>query len=90
MLRVTNTSGSLCMLYLVFLNKRHARQREHLGKSADLVDESMMDKEKVRSGKAVAMELEEAGRTNNTAAIAEDKGFDDTTDLKNEDFIYVY
>jgi hypothetical protein len=77
------------MLYLKFLNKRHARQREQAGKSANVVDESMMDKSNVRSGKAVAIELEEAGQTN-ARAIAEDKGFDDTTDLKNEDFIYVY
>lgn len=76
------------MLYLRFLNKRHARQREQVGKSANLVDESMMDKERVRSGKAVAMELEEAGQPN--VPVAEDKGFDDNTDLKNEDFIYVY
>ncbi|OIW27878.1 MFS general substrate transporter [Coniochaeta ligniaria NRRL 30616] len=79
----------LCMLYLKFLNKRHARQREQAGKSANVVDESMMDKSNVRSGKAVAIELEEAGQTN-ARAIAEDKGFDDTTDLENEDFIYVY
>ncbi|KAB5583435.1 major facilitator superfamily domain-containing protein [Coniochaeta sp. 2T2.1] len=81
----------LCMLYLFYLNKAHGRQRESLGKSAILVDESMMDKRDVRSGKAVAMELEEAGQNNaNGRVLAEDKGFDDTTDLKNEDFIYVY
>ena len=80
------------MLYLLYLNKAHGRQREALGKSAILVDESMMDKRDMRSGKAVAMELEEAGQTGNTngRVLAEDKGFDDTTDLKNEDFIYVY
>jgi transcription elongation GreA/GreB family factor len=78
------------MLYLVFLNKRHAKLRERAGKSANLVDESMMDKDKVRTGKAVAMELEEAGQTNTNTPISEDKGFDDVTDLKNEDFIFVY
>ena len=79
------------MVYLMYLNKRHARQREAAGKSANVVDESMMDKDKVRSGKAVAMELEEAGQPNvGNAAIAQDKGFDDVTDLMNEDFIYVY
>lgn len=77
------------MIYLKFLNRYHARLREQAGKSANLVDESMMDKEKVRTGKAVAMELEEAGQPPRTAA-ADDKGFDDVTDLKNEDFIYVY
>jgi transcription elongation GreA/GreB family factor len=78
------------MLYLVYLNKRHAQQREAAGKPAVIVDESMMDKDKVRSGKAVAMELEEAGQPNTNTAIAQDKGFDDVTDLKNEDFVYVY
>lgn len=78
------------MLYLTLLNKRHARQRQQAGKSANLVDEWMMHKDKVRSGKAVAIELEDTGRPDATAAIAQDKAFDDTTDLKNEDFIYVY
>jgi hypothetical protein len=77
------------MVYLKFLNRYHARLREQAGKSANRIDESMMDKSEVRTGKAVTMELEEAGQTPQNA-LAEDKGFDDVTDLKNEDFIYVY
>jgi hypothetical protein len=82
------------MLYLLFLNRSHARLRESLGKSGVIVDESMLSKSKVRSGKEAAMELEEAGgeaaRNGAGVALAQDKGFSDVTDLKNEDFIFVY
>lgn len=82
------------MLYLVFLNRSHARLRETVGKSAVIVDESMLNKARVRSGKEAAMELEEAGgeaaRNAAAAALAQDKGFSDVTDLKNEDFVFVY
>lgn len=64
--------------------------REQAGKSANLVDESMMDKDKVSKGKAAAMELEETGQTGRNDRGGEDKGFEDVTDLKNEDFIFVY
>lgn len=74
--RITN-------LYLVFLNKQHAKKRQALGKSAQIVDQSMMTQDKREAGKAV--ELEDV-----TPPPAEDKGFLDTTDLKNEDFIFVY
>ena len=68
-------------MYLKFLNKRHAATRESLGKSALLVDESMIGKEKLQeSGKG---EMPSGGDLGN-------KFFDDVTDLKNEDFIYVY
>lgn len=77
------------MIYLKFLNRYHGRLREQAGKSTNRVDESMMDKSEVRTGKAVAMELEEAGQTPQND-LADDKGLDDVTDLKNEDFIYVY
>ncbi|PLB53572.1 allantoate permease [Aspergillus steynii IBT 23096] len=70
-------------LYLVLLNKQHAKKREALGKSAQIVDQSMMTQDKREAGKAV--ELEDV-----TPPPAEDKGFLDTTDLKNEDFIFVY
>lgn len=82
------------MFYLLFLNRRHASQRERLGKSAAIVDESMLDKGKVQAGKQAAMELEETGggasRNAAAEALAQDKGFSDITDLKNEDFVFVY
>jgi hypothetical protein len=76
---------SLTNLYLIYLNKKHAQWRLDLGKSAQVVDESMLKKEK--AGKAV--ELEDASATPRPERT-EDKGFSDTTDLKNEDFIFVY
>ncbi|KAF9891125.1 hypothetical protein FE257_005061 [Aspergillus nanangensis] len=70
-------------LYLVFLNKKHAKQRRELGKSAQIVDESMLRKKDLGSK---AMELENAPDDSRLG----DKGFSDTTDLQNEDFIFVY
>lgn len=78
-------SSSLTNLYLIYLNRKHAQRRLDLGKSAQVVDESMLRKEKM--GKAVELEDVNAVPQQNQA---EDKGFSDTTDLKNEDFIYVY
>ncbi|GFG10262.1 uncharacterized transporter C757.13 [Aspergillus udagawae] len=72
-------------LYLVYLNRRQATRRRELGKSAHIVDESMLSKKHLE-GKA--LELEEVAPA--PPAPTEDKGFSDTTDLKNEDFIYVY
>lgn len=70
-------------LYITYLNKRHAKERERLGKSAYVVDLSM-----AKSSKLVN---EEGGAINDgkTAGGVGAKAFDDVTDLKNEDFIYV-
>ncbi|KAL2849846.1 major facilitator superfamily domain-containing protein [Aspergillus pseudoustus] len=73
-------------VYLYWLNKQHARKREALGKNARVVDESMLGKDKVQESKA--LELEDVGAVREPTTV--DKGFLDTTDLKNEDFIYVY
>lgn len=83
---LTSILRSLMDLYLVFLNKRHARQREALGKSAVIIDESMMNKDKIETNKAVELEDIHERRDENVA----DNGFLDMTDLRNEDFIYVY
>ena len=81
-----NVCDSLTDLYLLALNKKHAKKREELGKSANTVDESMLAKSKIETSKAVELEdVNEAPRRDTV-----DKGFADTTDLKNEDFIYVY
>lgn len=71
----------------MFLNRQHAKRREELGKSAQIVDESMMRKDRIEDSKAV--ELGEDG-ANRQRAVEEDNGLQDMTDLKNEDFIYVY
>lgn len=85
----------LIPLYLVLLNKRHAKQREQVGKSAAIVDESMIGKDKIRTGKEMEVEDaegQEAAATTGGAGrtVEEDKGLNDVTDLKNEDFVYVY
>ncbi|KAG2412225.1 hypothetical protein HFD88_009782 [Aspergillus terreus] len=73
-------------LYLVYLNKKHAKKRREMGKPAQIVDESMLAK-KVLGSKA--MELENVENAPDDGQLG-DKGFADTTDLKNEDFIFVY
>ncbi|KAH7304676.1 allantoate permease [Stachybotrys elegans] len=74
--------GLLIPLYLMALNRWHAKKREELGKRTDLVDESMMQKKDWT--KEIELEM------NQTKAVEEDNGLQDQTDLKNEDFIYVY
>ncbi|KAJ5950019.1 allantoate permease [Penicillium verhagenii] len=76
----------LTELYLIALNRKHAKKREELGKCANTVDESMLTKDKMETGKA--LELEDVSDIPNRNVA--DKGFADTTDLRNEDFIYVY
>lgn len=69
----------------MFLNKLHAKKREHLGKSANVVDQSMMGKKDMEDSKAVEVEQHEQPR-----GLDEDRGLQDLSDLQNEDFIYVY
>ncbi|KAJ5633157.1 hypothetical protein N7490_009496 [Penicillium lividum] len=73
-------------VYLIALNKKHANKREALGKSANNVDESMLRKDKM--GKSKVLELEDVRDIRHGNVV--DKGFADTTDLRIEDFIYVY
>ncbi|KAL4976020.1 major facilitator superfamily domain-containing protein [Aspergillus desertorum] len=76
-------------LYLYWLNKRHAKRREELGKSARVVDESMLGTHRLQENKAGEVENGDGTQAKGEASVV-DKGFLDTTDLKNEDFIYVY
>jgi hypothetical protein len=62
----------------MLLNKKHASRRVALGKSAIVVDRSMMNVQE-------RADSEESG-----SETIGDKAFDDETDLNNEDFIYVY
>jgi hypothetical protein len=71
----------------MYLNHRHAKRREELGKSATLMDESMMRKNQMEDSKAVEIE---DGAARRQKALEEDNAMMDMTDLKNEDFIYVY
>jgi len=68
----------------VFLNKRHAKQRVAVGKSAVIVDRSMMNVKERAADAALVAEGEESDDG------VGNKAFDDVTDLKNEDFIFIY
>ncbi|KAH8204003.1 hypothetical protein TruAng_001814 [Truncatella angustata] len=78
--------GLLIPMYLMFLNRWHAKMREQLGGSADIVDESMMRRKDMTDSKQVDLEHDEHVQTQN---LDDDKGLQDVTDLKNENFIYV-
>ncbi|KEY73009.1 hypothetical protein S7711_04673 [Stachybotrys chartarum IBT 7711] len=81
-----NYAFRLIPLYLMVLNRRHAKKREELGKTAQVVDESMMGKGHMENSKMAGIEDAAA----NQRRVEEDNGLKDMTDLKNEDFIYVY
>ena len=72
----------LIPMYLAVLNRRHAKRRQELGKSAVRVDESMLRKKEIVH-KGAEMEAQDLGER-------QDLGFSDLTDMQNEDFIYVY
>jgi Na+/proline symporter len=67
--------------YITYLNRKHANRRVELGKSAEVVDLSMETSDMLGE-KGEALNADQGG--------VGDKAFDDITDLKNEDFIYVY
>ncbi|KAK4102533.1 allantoate permease [Parathielavia hyrcaniae] len=71
----------LGMLLIKFLNVRHARARVALGKPEKIVDLSMVDNRAAEDDDEVLNQAE---------GQAGERGFEDLTDLKNEDFIYVY
>lgn len=84
---VTGVLALVVTAYLAILNKRHAQKRAALGKSATKVDESMLGvTELAEHREDVSKSSDESG----PRVIAEDQGFSDVTDLKNEDFLYVY
>jgi hypothetical protein len=70
----------LAVLWIKILNRKHASTRESMGKSAVVVDTSMGGNH----------EADAEGVDNAQASGVGDKAFDDVTDIKNEDFIYVY
>jgi len=83
----TNRKSSLIPFYLAYLNKKHEKRRIELGKSGQITDESMMRKPKLEESKSVDL-VEDVG--NHAINVDGDNGLHDVTDLKNEDFIYVY
>ncbi|KAJ8132424.1 hypothetical protein O1611_g1204 [Lasiodiplodia mahajangana] len=79
------TLGLLIPLYLMFLNKKHEKKRVQLGKRADRADESMLKKKEMQQPQESGLEQKDQ-----ETSIEDDNGFQDLSDLKNEDFIYVY
>ncbi|KAK5682397.1 hypothetical protein LTS10_005525 [Elasticomyces elasticus] len=73
----------LGVAWIRVLNRRHAAERVRMGKSAQVIDLSM------ESNKTLAKH-DDAVNDGKTAGTVGDKAFDDVTDLRNEDFIYVY
>ncbi|KAK3302864.1 allantoate permease [Chaetomium strumarium] len=71
----------LGMLLIKYLNVKHAKARVALGKPEKIVDLSMVDNRETANDDDVL---------NQGADNVGDRGFEDLTDLKNEDFIYVY
>ncbi|KAL5526554.1 hypothetical protein ACEPAF_8278 [Sanghuangporus sanghuang] len=66
-------------LYLHYLNRRQAAKRLRKGKTATVVDTSILSIEEAARAREIN---EKAGETN-------DQAFDDLTDFQNEDFVYV-
>ncbi|KAI0468439.1 MFS general substrate transporter [Xylaria cf. heliscus] len=77
--------GLIIPIYLMYLNKMHEKKRVQLGKQANIVDESMLARKEMEQPQERDLEQKE-GATN----LEDDNGFQDLSDLKNEDFIYVY
>jgi hypothetical protein len=71
----------LGMLLIKVLNVKHAKARVALGKPEKIVDLSMVDNREIENDEDVL---------NQAADNVGDRGFEDVTDFKNEDFIYVY
>ncbi|KAJ5677652.1 uncharacterized protein N7477_003285 [Penicillium maclennaniae] len=66
--------------YLYFLNKKHEKRRVAMGKDAKIVDFSMH---------AVGAVIEDKEGLP-VQQVVQDNAFKDLTDMKNEDFVYVY
>lgn len=69
----------------MFLNKAHEKKRVQLGKRANIVDGSMLKKKEMQQPQERDLEQKEEG-----TSFEDDNGFQDRSDLQNEDFIYVY
>ncbi|KAF2733369.1 allantoate permease-like protein [Polyplosphaeria fusca] len=71
----------MAVAWINVMNRKHAERRVQLGKAAVVVDRSM----------ETTQQMQQADETaNGEEGGVGEKAFDDETDLKNEDFIYVY
>lgn len=68
--------------WIHFLNRGQAAKRKRVGKPAKVVDLSMKSSHALKAHGEIVNDTVTTG--------VGDKAFDDVTDLKNEDFIFVY
>ncbi|KAK8100876.1 MFS general substrate transporter, partial [Apiospora kogelbergensis] len=81
----------LATVYLVRLNKSHAKRRVAMGKSAVILDTSLDSaKEAARRQTAADAAAGVSVADNAATSPVTDKAFDNATDLKNEDFVFCY
>jgi hypothetical protein len=83
----------LTTIYLIFLNKSHSKRRVALGKAAVIFDASMsgvVDEDPTSVLTNEAGDPAKDGGADLDHARVGDKAFNDETDLRNEDFVFVY
>jgi hypothetical protein len=76
---------SFGIVWIKILNRKQAAKRKAMGKAEHITDLSMADKKALENQEDLMVAEGEA-----EAEASGDKAFEDVTDLKNEDFIYVY
>ncbi|KAI1326257.1 MFS general substrate transporter [Xylariaceae sp. FL0255] len=86
----------LTSLYVMVLNKRHAKKRVELGKSATIIDTSLDSSEEV-DAKRQARANAGLGTAEGEGVVAElelealgERAFEDLTDMENDEFVFVY
>ncbi|KAF5359511.1 hypothetical protein D9756_002976 [Leucocoprinus leucothites] len=81
------------VMYLRYLNSRNVERRVSAGKSAKIIDYSMMSAHEAELARASARDgLSGADRKDSSLSSAKEgvAAFEDMTDLQNDEFIYVY
>jgi hypothetical protein len=82
----------IATVYLMFLNRAHSRRRAAMGKSAIVIDESLDSAEEVERRRVERMSQQANAESQATSEQVRmgSKAFEDMTDLKNEEFVFVY
>lgn len=84
--------------YLAFLNKSHSKRRVAMGKSAVIIDTSLLsaaEAERMQAagqltGTGDGQEMAAAGDEGTTAGDVGARAFENLTDLQNEEFVFVF
>ncbi|KAI8631885.1 MFS general substrate transporter [Xylariaceae sp. FL1651] len=86
----------LTSIYIAFLNKRHAKKRVALGKSAVILDTSLDSAEEAEARRQAHLSANvgvaegEDGVHAGEVEILGEKAFENLTDLENEEFVFVF